>query len=206
MTISKKLMCIIALSSCFQTTKAQNKQATIAFGLQDSYMHIISPLQAWHNAVGFNIQYSNAFAKQNLVHWGVRLTSVNFYGYEPIVLHKDIEKWHSLSMWELTPQLSFHLFNTSPKWYLALNLNPSARLRNHVGLDTVIYDGSINGSPIFAFQNFHEQIIDLGFSFEIEPHLYVSPKMDLGFGISAGTYTNRVKTMFNSRLVLYYHL
>ena len=112
MSIFKKTISIFVALSCLQTTKAQNKQATISFGLQDSYMQIISPLQVWHNAVGFTAQYSQTSKKQNLIYWGVRLTSINFYGYEPIVLHKDIEKWHSLSMWELTPQLSFHIFNS----------------------------------------------------------------------------------------------
>lgn len=202
----KNIIFISILLLGLQTVKAQNNKAIISVGLQNSTMQISTPREAWLNSFGFALEYKQSFKPQSAMYWGMRLSSINFNGYEPVDLRMHLERWHSFSIWELSPQLSYHIFNKSPKGYLSINLNPSARLRNHVGLDTIYYDGAIQGNPVFAFQNFHEQKIDVGASFEIEPHLYLSPKIDLGIGFSAGLYTNRVKTMFNSRLALYYNL
>ncbi len=205
------LIWIIPIIVCAQDGVRQN----LSIGFNAHKLTIKEPFETQPDAFGFSVQYVRAFSQTSKLYWGGRLSSIISYNYEPLKEYQDIHNWRNISIFEFAPVLNWEVFrNNTNKWRGTGNLSllPAIRLRNHAAVEAVIFQGAlINGVPgptteILYYREFHEQMIDFGINAELESRLYVNPKLDIGLCAGWGLYTNRVKTMFNSRLALYYNL
>jgi hypothetical protein len=209
--IFNTLFCFVPIIIYGQDKAPQN----LSIGFNTHQLYIKEPFETNPAAFGFSIQYARKFNTASKLYWGGRLSSLLSYNYEPLKEPDDIDNWRNISIFEFAPILNWEVFkNNTNKWRGTVNLSliPAVRLRNHAAVEAVVFQGAlINGVPgptteILYYREFHEQVIDFGINLEIESRLYLNPKFDIGLSAGRGIYTNRVKTMFNSRLALYYNL
>jgi hypothetical protein len=199
-----------------QISYAQDEKTEerISFSPQFSVLSVRGSDRVNNECYGASMKYVRQFRNSNAFFYGGEFSAIYSYGYEPLSNPEYVaDKWRNISIMQMAPVIGFKFFKKirtlkNMKTIESsgnLILSPAVRLRNHVGVDTAIFQGAlINGYPqatteLLYYREFREQKIDVGINAEIEAILRLNKKIGIGAGIQVGYYTNRILITHNFR-------